>query len=230
MSIVATGYTGAAVENLRQMVSESVTFQKLVKAANAAAALQKIYAFGEQGDPSRPFAIVTSDEMKRIGASGGSRTNFHPGGRLFIMIEVPAFWDGVLTAVSTASMFTDSSLAGHADDFFNGLNLKFKTGVNVGQALPIADFAGASGLLNIAGAFTSTPQVGDKFRILPANDADAFAHYLNIVDALIAEIEALSGKGGYLSLNMIVSSDWGRVRVDQGDDYFGGKILVEYGL
>lgn len=230
MTIAATGFTGAAVENLRQMVSESVTFQKLVKAANAAAALQKIYAFAEEGDPDRPFAIVTSEEMKRIGASGGSRTHFHPGGRLFLMLEVPGFWDGTVSAASTASMFTASGLAGHADDFFNGVNLKFRNGVNDGEELPIADFSGVSGLLNITGAFTNTPGVGDAFRILPANDGDAFRHYLNIADALIAEIEALSGAGGYMNLSNIVSSDWGRVRVDQGDDYFGGKIMVEYGI
>lgn len=233
MSLVATGYSGAAVENLRKIVSESTTFQKLVRAADAAAALSRVYPFAKENNPARPLAVATSETIKRIGATGGGKTHFHPAGKLFLLLEVPAIFGGDVSAVVSASDFTDASLAGHADDFFNGLTLKFLDGANEGEQRTILDFAGTTGQLTFSSAFPNAPSVADEFVIYP-EESDALVFFLNISDAILEDIESKAGMGGYLGITNISAGEWGRARADQADsddgEFFICKIDVEYGV
>jgi hypothetical protein len=241
MALTPTGVLSRPNFKLRSMLAQCATVQSLLKAATAAAALALILDEGVSGESDRPFIYVTSPEDSPQVMAGGTRTYFKPHGRLSAHIEVPRVWTGAVTSQTDTTHFADSGKAAHANDLFNGLNLKMETGARAGEEKSILDFVGATGSFVLATALTGVVTVGDQYSIGPASEADAHIFFKNLIGAIRAELLALSGLGtadaldpdgmGYLALQSIRIADWGESLDDKEDArYFGAQIEAEFGV
>lgn len=67
---------------LRSMLAQCTTFQKLVKAASAAAAMAFVYEEAFAGEGSGVFAWVTLGSERADSYAGGTRDHFKYGGSL----------------------------------------------------------------------------------------------------------------------------------------------------
>jgi len=226
MSVTARKTLAGPLAALKAMLSECTSFQKLVQAANASAALARIYSVGEEDEPARPFAIVDLLEDSPVDAAGGTRNFTIPHGRLSLTVEIPLLKTGTVTSGSSSTVFSDSALAGFADDHFNGLTLQIG-----GVERQIADFAGATGTITLSAALSGTPANGTEFTIYPASVEDAFTWFRNIIGDIKEDLLTLSGAGGYLSLSKFAKTAEGRSQDDKEDtDYIGIVFEMEYGL
>jgi hypothetical protein len=230
MSVTPSGYTAEALDNLRTMLSNCVTFQKLTQSANAAAALTKIFRFAKKGQPTRPFALLMADDFRRDSKAGGSRAYYHSSGSMWFSIEVDIERAATITGVTSDTVFTAAALAGLADDYFNGLELTLTSGAQKDSHREVLDFNGATGQLTIASGLAAQ-LVNTTFKIGPLDLDDMYLHFLKTLDAIIAEMEALSNTGGYLHLTSINRDDYGEVRADQrsGGEYMVAQFSVEFG-
>jgi len=78
--------SGTAVSALRDMVSNSATFQAWVGAANAAGALPRVYA-ERVVTPTRPFALTARDGINWTVTAGGTRKYLYDSGSIFLLFE-----------------------------------------------------------------------------------------------------------------------------------------------
>ncbi len=228
MSVTARGIYSGPVEALRSMLSNCTSMQKLLQAANAAAALSEIIAFGTPGDALRPFALVNIPESNRESSSQG---RFLPAGKLTIAIEIPLEWTAPVTAQVSTTVFTLGALAGLADDCFNGQTLTVNDGAQTGQSAVILDFVGATGAVTLQTALPGLPGVGASCQIAPASVSDQMLAFMNILGDIQAELEALSGGGDCLSIHSIRLADYGRPMIESDEDEYAGALIeVEYGV
>jgi hypothetical protein len=102
--VTARGQFSTPVTLLRTMLSNCASVQKLLKAADAAAALAAIIAFGKDENPTRPFINVMLENPDAQNIGGGSRDQFIPGGQLKIQIEIPLSFAGTVTALPAVGL------------------------------------------------------------------------------------------------------------------------------
>lgn len=228
MTVTARGIYAEPVSILRTMLSNCASFQKLVKAANAAGALSSILQFGQSSDATRPFALIELGDVPREAIS---QARFKPAGQLKLALEMPLKWEAAVTAQTSASVFRCSTFANLANDFFNGLRLKMLAGDQINQADDVSDFAGATGEITLATGLPGAPGVGSTLRIYPSNVDDALLWFMNVVGDIQTELEALSGQGGYFNIHSIRMGDYGRpTQEDREDDYAGCVLEISYGV
>lgn len=241
MALTPTGVFSRPNFKLRSMLAQCATVQGLLRASSAAAALALILDEAVSGEAARPFIYVTSPEDSPQPLAGGTRTYYKPHGRLSAHIEVPQIWTGAVTQIFNEGEFYDTSLIGHADDFFAGLLTKFTSGALSGDHQTVLTLDGATGLLNHENDFDSAPQVGDEYILEPASEADAHIFFKNLLGAIRSEMLDLSGLGttdaldpdskGHLSIQSIRIADWGESLDDKEDErFFGAQIEVEFGI
>ncbi len=240
MSITPTGVFSRPAFKLRSMLAQCATVQSLLKAANAAAALALIPDQGSEGEASRPCLWVSSAEDSPEELAGGTRSYFKPHGRLEVYLQIPRQWEGTLSTVTDASNLADALRAGHANDLFNGFQLKMQEGEAAGEARTIQDFDGTTGAMVLASALPAVPEVGQRYTFEAAGLADAYVFVKNQLGAIRSELLALSGLGstdpldasseGYLSIRSIRLMDWGESLSEQEKSFFGAKFEVEFGI
>ena len=230
MNVTPAGILAVPLSTLRTMLSACPSFQGLVRAASANAALASIVYSGQAGETTRPFASVgfTSHDPRPM--SGGSQTYWSPAGRLEVLLEVPASWAAAVTAESAADSFTCAALANWTADFAKGLVLQVTTGPRASESKVIAAQT-ALGVITLASALTGLPGVGAAVDLRAADEQDAAAHFLNVAGAIFSELQNLSGRSGYLAFHSARLADWGRNKEDNGvaQDYWGARFELEYG-
>lgn len=237
MPVVGTGIIDEVVSGMQAMLSNSVTFQKLVQAPTQAAALALIKKFGNKGALARPFAVVNWSPGGRWDVNSGGTRNYYKGsGGLIVNLEVDVAMSGTITGATSGSVFTASGLAGFADSYFNGQVVEFTSGanaVNPPVTKEISGFVGASGQITLLNPFGSAPAIGDTFKIYGATTQDIETAFTNSLAGIIADLQALSGSqsGAFPNINIIDCTDWGHIKEDAGqEDYCGAWLKLEYGL
>jgi hypothetical protein len=86
MTVTASGMVSVPVSALRDMLSQSATFQTWTGTASSAAALAYIHMIGlAEADRVRPFALITLGDNWRRTYGGSNR--FIPSGELFLVLE-----------------------------------------------------------------------------------------------------------------------------------------------
>lgn len=233
MAVTARGMITTPVDTLRTMLSACAGFQKLVQAANAAAALSSIFAFEEDGQPDRPFAVVDFlDNFAMQDISGGAALKYKNAGTLAIWLEAPARYDAVaISTANTDTIFTASALAGFADDHFNGLTLEMTSGDEEGETKVISDFAGATGQITLAGALSGAPSAAETFSIYGASDQDSRYFFANTLSDILSDLLAISGTAAYLALRNVrmEGGPWRSDPKTHASDYFAAMLAMEYG-
>lgn len=201
MSVAPRGRFSLPVAALRAMLANCTSFQKLVQAASASAALARVYPFGVMGEPTRPFAMIGFEDWNPEAVAGGTNLEYVNIAELSILIEMALTLTGTVTTQNSTTVFRAASLAGFANDHFNGLSLKSLTGTsaNQNQSREILDFNGANGEITLATALPAAPAMADTFRIVPASDADAYTWFMNVMGDIMAELLPQSGAGTDLS-------------------------------
>jgi hypothetical protein len=222
MTVTPRGIHSAPVGILRTMLSNCASFQKLVQASSAANALPKIVPFGQSGEGTRPLALINLGDVPRESTSRG---RFAPSGNLHLTIEAPLRYDAAITGATSKTVFACASLVGLSDDFFNGLALTMLDGDLDGQTDTVSDFGGTTGTLTLAAGLTDTPALATHCRVAPANIDDALTFFMNTVGDIQAELEGLSGLGGYLGIRSIRMGDYGRPAQDDEKDSYAGVVL-----
>lgn len=234
MSTTELGIIGAAPAALRSMLSACTSFQKLVKAASAAAALSSIYLVGDESDLARPFAIVEQDEWAPEQVADGASLTYVNLQSLGLYTEFPLRWTGAVTAEVSATVFTVGAFAGLADDFFNhndfALALKVLSGDRAGEIQNVSDFAGASGQLTLASGLTGLPGAGSNVAIYPATSQAAWLWFWRTWGDIWSELQAQSGNGGLLALRDIRKEGQGRSNKEEEQaDYIGASWTMRVG-
>ena len=224
---VAVGGEPEVVDTLRTMLSNCATFQAIVQAASAAAALARIYAYGKSGAAARPFAVLECPEFRRKMIAGGTRDWYTTEGKLSISFEMDTNKTGTLTSQTSSSVFADSSLIALPTDFFKGLMFKPTAGVTKGESKEILAFNGTTGQITLVSGLTQQPGLV-AYSIEPATVADANNFFFNWLNTIERELLALSGTGGSLSIKPAIN-DKGRSRNDKREDFFGANIELEFG-
>jgi hypothetical protein len=74
---------------------------------------------------------------------------------------------GVVTSTVTATFNTFSTSLTALDDTYNEQTIVFTTGACAGQSVPVTDFNQLNGYITTEDPFTSEPQPGDVFSIIP---------------------------------------------------------------
>jgi hypothetical protein len=168
--------------------------------------------------------------------SGGTRDWTQPKGRLDLQLEIPVIWHGVVASASGSPLkiAEQTSLYGHADGFFTGLEVRMRTGALAGQKATISADAnnGAARVdLTLAAGLTGTPAGSDTFDIAPCDSRDTWVWTMNLLGAIIEDLQEQSGTGGCLGLRNFRISEYGRSTVEEDkDDWIGAKLSMEYGL
>ncbi len=91
---------------------------------------------------------------------------------------------GVVTSTVNATYSTFSTNLSALDDTYNEQTVVFTTGACAGQSVPVTDYAQLNGYITTEDPFTSEPQPGDIFSIIPIHIhkrtqiADAFLNRL----------------------------------------------------
>jgi hypothetical protein len=229
MAVAARGIYSEPVGILRTMLSNCASFQKLVQAANAAAALSSIVSFGQSSDHARPFALIGLGDVPRESTSRG---RFTPGGNLRITIEAPLHYEAAVTGATSNTVFACSSLARLADNFFSGMALEMLlVGALATETDTVSAFTGSTGTITLATGLSETPEVGSVCNISAADVNDALTFFMNAMGDIQLELEHLSGLGGNLNLHAIRLGDYGRPeREDDKDEYAGAVLEVAYGV
>lgn len=209
MSVTATGQFALLVDTLAAMLSAATTWQKITQSANAAAALAKILVFGKDSSEARPHAVVYLTDGGGNNIGGGSVEAFLPSSKIVMALEIPIEYAGTVTTATSATAFKASALAAFADDTFNQLELTITPTGGAQETKAISDFTGSDGTLTLASALAIAPSVGDTFTIQAANARDAEVWFLNLVSAILADIKALAGTGGYFSISQYRLADYG---------------------
>ena len=80
MVVAATGITSVQLDDIIDLIANSATFQTWVGAETPAAAKSSIYVEAIPTNPvsSRPFAIITIEQITEQSVAGGSKTAFAP--------------------------------------------------------------------------------------------------------------------------------------------------------
>ncbi|MCW8129623.1 MAG: phage BR0599 family protein [Planctomycetota bacterium] len=195
MSVAPRGIFCLPVHALAAMLANCASFQKLVQAASATAALAKVYPFGIAGEPARPFAVVGHEDWRPEAVAGGTRLEYANLGVLSILTEVSLKLEAAVTTANSTTVFRLSGLVGLKNDHFNGLKVKILSGAAKNEIGEISDFDGATGEITLAGALPAAPQVGDTLRIYPGSDQDAYTWFMNTMGDIAAELLAQSGAG-----------------------------------
>jgi len=230
MSVTARGVLALPCSTLADMLSNCAHFQKLVKAANAAAALGSIYEWGQQPAPTRPFALVSSELYDPQLLAGGSRDWYQPLGSLKAQFEIPLAWSGVNTSTS-ATVFDVTEFVGLDDDFFNGLEFYVTSGAHKEEHGTVGDFAGTQGRVTLSAPLTGNLAPGDAVEIRPATDKDGWTWFFNVLGDIVSDLQALSGTGGCLSLRRMKLQEYGRaLKETEATDWIGAILEMEYGL
>lgn len=234
MSIAPTGVLSTPVDTLRTMLSNSASFQNIVGVGSAAAALAYIGLHGFAGLPARPWAYVGLASHQSESYAGGSADYYKPSGALKIVIEFPCSRQSTLTAVTSTTIITDSSLIG-AKDYYTGKQLQVLNGAASGGNPPttalIQSFNNLTGQITLATPLSALPAIGNSYRIFAATPEQALVPFLNQLGDIQTELLALSGQSGYISIRKLGFSDWGRIRQDEdGTDYCGVNYVVDWGV
>lgn len=218
MSITARGRLTVPLATLRTMLSECASVQKLLQAANAAAAAALIHLVSAPGDAARPLFIIDFDEWSPEVAGGGTRLYYTNLGRLSIYSELATQIGGTVTSETDASNFVDTSLIGLKDDHLNELQLTMLDGDREGETARVSDFNGTTGAIVLATPLSGAPGVGSTFRVEGADGQDVHAWALNVYGDILDELLAQSGTGGKLALRepRIDGVDW--VRADDAEE------------
>ena len=233
MSIAPTGVLSTPVDVLRTMLSQSANFQALVGVGSAAAALPFIGLHGLPTPVSRPLAFVGLADHKSRSYAGGLADYFQPAGTLKLVIEVPTKRVSTLTGVVSASVITDSSLIG-LTDWFTGKQVQMQSGGAAGAASVTALISAinfTTGQITLATPLSAAPAPGDSYQIYALTPEQALVPFLNQLGAIQADLQALSGQGGYISIKSIGFSDYGRVaQSEDANDYCGVHYVIDWGI
>lgn len=205
MSVSPRGLFSLPPAWLAVALSECTSFQKLVQAASATAALAKAHVLERLKTEGLtiPHAIVTFPEFNEDTVAGGANTVYVGTGNFAYWFALPVRWSGTVSAATSATVFRASSLAGLADDHLNGLNFVYKPGTAQEETKAISDFTGATGEITLASGLAGTPSIGDAWKIRPASSQDGHIFGLNVVGDLVADLKLKSGRdvsdaSGYL--------------------------------
>ena len=233
MAVTPRSRYSTPVSILRTMLSNCTSVQKLFQAANAAAALASIHMFAKD-DPTYPLCIVEPQQWSAEDVAGGASVKYVATGLIAALFEIPVIpvANGVaITAVTDASTFRASSLVALKDDHFNELTLTMLTGDYVDEAQTVSDFDGTTGEITLGSALSGAPDVGDTFKVAPADVADAYTWYFNVLGDIREELEALSGQGGYLALRNIRCDRWGLELIEDSEDEQLGMagLIMDFG-
>lgn len=104
-----------------------------------------------------------------IGTLNGNTAN-----QIMFTKNFPITWDageaggvtGAASGVGTDTIFETDLTA--ANDFYNGMTIRFTSGGNSGEMRVISDYAQANGEITVASAFTGAPGAADAFIIEPS--------------------------------------------------------------
>ena len=234
MAVVPTGVLNTPVYALQTMLSNSAAFQALVSVASAAAALPFIGVDGVLGTVARPWAYVGLENHTSRSKSGGSVDRYIPSGTLKLVLEVPSSRDSTLTAVTDASHVTDASLIS-LTDWYTGKQYTALSGAAAGQNPDVTALVSSinftTGQITLATPLFALPAIGDGYELFSSTPEQALSHFRNQLGAIQADIQSLSGSGGYISIHEIGFSDYGRVmKADDGTDYCGVHYTIKWGL
>lgn len=78
--------------------------------------------------------------------------------------------DGATIADGPTDTIFKTNLTEAGNDYYNGMNLRFTSGVLAGEKGVISDYVGASKQITMTAAFSGAPGVGDEFVITGAAD------------------------------------------------------------
>lgn len=140
------------------LLSQSAQHQISVTGAHHAAA--DVHEF--QPQPLVDIADAVWDEL----ASGHTIANSF-GKLLANLASVYTGITGVVTSTVTATFNTFSTSLTALDDTYNEQTIVFTTGACAGQSVPVTDFNQLNGYITTEDPFTSEPQPGDVFSIIP---------------------------------------------------------------
>ena len=216
---------------MRDMLAACASVQKLFQAASAAAADDSIYLF-EKKQPARPYIVVWPQGWTARDIAGGSRIWYRAAGIIACVLEFELIREDIaVTSEVGASQFSASELIGYADDHFNGMELLVQTGAQAEQSKVVADFTGATGEIALASALPGAPGVGSEFILRPADVEDAYTFALNILGDIRADLEALSGGGGYLGLkNIRLDDNFGVTKDEKSrEQVFSAQFVADFG-
>lgn len=217
MSVTARGQFSILLDTMATLLSNCTAWQGITQTGTAAAALVRILVFGKDSSQARPYAILFLLDAGGGNIGGGSLESFLPSGKIQLAFEIPIEWTGTITTATSASEFKASGLAAFANDTFNGLELTITPTGGAQQTKDISDFVGSDGTITLGSALAVAPTVGDTFTIQAANAKDSLVWFCNILDDIITNMKALTGTGGYPSMQSYSITDYGRPLREGGE-------------
>ena len=139
-------------------------------------------------------------------------------------IPVPDFKEITGTADSgSTTTLLDTNLVGYGDDYFNGDELVFESGLGAGQRLRITDFADATGTITFATA--TAPDSTTTYRIIRRAKAPKF-----VAIKIAGEVRGAVGGDRHYSYEYNSAQNFraaaGNARIAQGFQIGGGRAIA----
>ena len=172
------------------LLSTNANFQAQVNASNHISA--NVHQFQNNTISSNATDASFVDELvdaiwDELAASHSVANSF--GLLLKNLASVYTGITGAVTSTVTATYSTFSTNLNALDDTYNEQTIVFTTGACAGQSVPVTDYNQLNGYITTEDPFTSEPQPGDVFSIIPIH----IHKRTQIADALLSRLLDSSG-------------------------------------